>query len=185
MMALELTGQAVDGILLSKVEASIGTYRDSDLDVAIFNEQNLGTWMLCNGQSSAGTEYFSITGKANVPDFVSDGSFRRQAKVGRGLGTPEGQATAKNGLTASTSSSSVAAGDHSHRQRVTTAAGSYLQHGSAAYNGNSVFTNSSTDRTEATGSHSHTITSSTSLSGDAETRPNNHACNVFIKVSHT
>jgi hypothetical protein len=88
-MALDLTGQVVDNLLLSKVEASLGTYRDSDLDVVTFNTQNMGTWMLCDGQDCSSTEYFGLTGKTNVPDFLTQGTFRRQAKVGRSLGTYE------------------------------------------------------------------------------------------------
>jgi hypothetical protein len=88
-VALDLTGQAMDNVLLSKIEASIGTYRDSDLDIAIFNTQNLGTWMLCDGQDCSATEYFALTGKTTVPDFVSQGTFRRQAKNGRVIGSYE------------------------------------------------------------------------------------------------
>ena len=154
-MSLDLTGQAMDNVLLSKVEAAIGTYRDSDLDIATFNQVNLGTWMLCDGQDCSTTEYFTLTGKVNVPNFVDQGTFRRQAKAGRALGSYEG----------------CAVQSHNHRQRVTTAAGGNLQHGSAAYNGNTVFSGGNENSTEYT--------------GDVETRPYNHACNVFIKVSHT
>ena len=88
-MGLDLTGQAIDNQLLSKVDAPIGTYRDSDLTVSAFNAENLGEWMLCNGQDCSSTEYFALTGKTNVPNFLAEGTFRRQAKAGRALGSYE------------------------------------------------------------------------------------------------
>lgn len=67
-MALDFTGLPVDNILLSKIDAPIGTYRQSDLTPAQFNAETPGTWVLANGQDVTGSEYEQKTGKTNVPD---------------------------------------------------------------------------------------------------------------------
>jgi len=47
---------------------SIGSTQDSYLTVAQFQAINGPEWVLCDGQSAAGSLYESITGNANVPD---------------------------------------------------------------------------------------------------------------------
>ena len=88
-MAKNFTGRSIDNILLSEIDAPIGSYRDTDLSPAQFAEESVGVWMLCNGQSCAGTAYAAKTGKATVPDFVTTGAFKRQVKNGVSSGNLE------------------------------------------------------------------------------------------------
>jgi hypothetical protein len=91
-MAKIQDGQAIDLITFSKAEAKVGDYKYSHLDAATFAGEHLGTWMLCNGQSCAGTAFQVMTGQATVPDAVTNGEFLRQAKSGRTVGSAEADA---------------------------------------------------------------------------------------------
>ena len=88
-MAQNFTGQIIDNIFLSKIDAPIGSIRSSDLPVAEFLVQSVGQWMLMDGQACNGTEYQTLTGKNNVPNALTEGTFLRQAKAGRLTGTYE------------------------------------------------------------------------------------------------
>ena len=166
---MDLTGQAIDNMLLSKIEASIGTYRDSDLDIATFNLQNMGTWMLCNGQSSVGTEYETLTGKAVVPNFVTEGSFRRQAKAGRSVGSHEADENKSHKHNIGNTDTGTASLGNSG-QRQDTGSNTTI----STYN----YSNGTYYYTTSAGSYRAQPT------GGDETRPKNVACNVFIKVNH-
>ena len=91
-MAFDLTGQAVDNLLISKISDKIGTIKESMLNPAQFNQENPGVWMLMNGQSCVETAYQALTGQNNVPDMTTEGAFLRQAKSGRAIGSYEGDA---------------------------------------------------------------------------------------------
>jgi len=169
-MALDLSGLPIDNNTLSMVDAAIGTYRDSDLDVATFNSQNLGVWLLCDGQSSVGTQYETLTAKATVPNFVTEGTFRRQAKAGRALGSHEQDAM------------------QGHQHAVT-----YANSGSSQYNGSNTASYGGTttpNRLTTTAQSQDLLYYNDPFTGttpriDVETRPTNIACNVFIKVDHS
>ena len=88
-MGKDFTGKVIDNIVLSQIDAPIGSYRESDLSVEKFQEEAIGIWMLCNGQSCAGTLYAQTSNKLVVPDFVTTGAFTRQAKNGRAIGSYE------------------------------------------------------------------------------------------------
>jgi hypothetical protein len=158
-MSLDLVGQAVDSSLLSKVDAPLGTYRDSNLTVAQFNSETLGTWMLCDGQDCSSTEYFTLTGELNVPDLITNGSFRRQAKSGRAIGSTEAQDF--KSFTADSN------------------------HGGAGYSHVVTVPKSGTSGRVYAGASSGTRYPMNFRWDSSEVRPVNHACNVFIKVGHT
>ena len=89
---MNITGQAMDQLLMSQITAEIGSVRKTMQDPTTFNDENLGTWMLMNGQSCAGTLYATKFTLSNVPDAYTEGAFLRQAKSGRTLGTYEADA---------------------------------------------------------------------------------------------
>lgn len=164
-MGLDLTGQIIDNIVLSKVDAPIGTYRDSDLEPELFNEENLGTWMLCNGDDCSNTEYGQKTQKTNVPDFVTDGTFRRQAKAGRELGSFE-------------------ADDNKNHQHVGgfARANGYAYADQALY-GEYIGAGGKAAPSQAGGGYQGSYAYTSPTGGEA--RPKNIACNVYIKVGHS
>jgi hypothetical protein len=88
-MAKIQTGQVVDLQVMSQVEAKVGDYKWSHLEVTPFGDEHLGQWMLCDGQSASGTAFATLTGETNVPNALADGTFIRQAKSGRTKGSYE------------------------------------------------------------------------------------------------
>ena len=54
-MAKSFTGRSIDNIMLSEIDAPIGSYRDSDLSPEQFADESVGVWFLCNEQSCLGT----------------------------------------------------------------------------------------------------------------------------------
>ena len=78
-------GQIMDLLTLSMAEAKVGDFKYSAFTPTDFMNEHLGQWMLCNGQTCMGTVYHTVTGKTNVPDAVTEGTFLRQAKAGRVL----------------------------------------------------------------------------------------------------
>ena len=85
-------GQVVDLATLSKLEAKVGDYKWSHLSQVDFNNEHLGEWMLCDGRSCTGTLFSTITGSLNVPNALGEGTFIRQAKSDRELGSFQGDA---------------------------------------------------------------------------------------------
>ena len=180
----------------TKDSGSVGDVIQSMLSEEKFITQNGAGWVLMDGRSVAGSKYALETGNATVPD--ASGRFLRGKNNGSGtnpdgdvaLGTAQSEATKINGLGASTStsSSSVATGNHVHNTytlgKAANAAGgaaglnsdtgNYYDHWTAQYrNGNT------------TGNHAHTINSSSSTSingGGNETRSANVTVNIFIKI---
>lgn len=165
-MAKIQVGEVMDLVAFSKASAPIGDIKKSMLTLAQFQDENLGQWLLVNGQSCAGTTYHSITGNATVPNAVTDGTFFRQAKAGRSLGSFE---TDENKA-------------HSHTQNAT------------AYNVNAAiggiyFRNTSkvsAGMDTITGSIANYTVGSAAMNADGgtETKPKNIAVNFFIKVGY-
>ena len=88
-MAKIANGQVMDILTLSKIDAEIGDYQWSHLDEALINAEKLGVWYPVDGRSSVGTAFQALTGQATVPNALDEGTFLRQAKEGRELGTYE------------------------------------------------------------------------------------------------
>lgn len=70
-------------------QVPIGTVRSSTLTLSQFSAEVDGTWQLMNGGSCVGTAYHTLTGRTTVPDALTEGTFLRQAKAGRTIGTYE------------------------------------------------------------------------------------------------
>ena len=165
-MAKIQVGEIVDLVAFSKASAPIGAVQHSMLTLVQYQAENLGTWMLMDGASCAGTAYHTLTGNATVPDATTSGTFLRQASVGRSLGSFEADGNKA----------------HSHTQNAT------------AYNVNAAiggiyFRN--TNRVSAgmdtiTGSiANYTVnTNAMNQDGGTETKPKNVAVNFFIKVGY-
>lgn len=114
----------------------------------------------------------------------------RGVDSGRALGSAQNQATAKNGLSASTSGTVGTTGSsHRHRTGVSPDSTSKIRYGNAnegaisAVVGSGSITSGRVPYTADEGSHSHNFSAATTLSGDAETRPRNVAVNIFIKIN--
>lgn len=167
-MAKIQPGDPVDIFTVSRMEAKVGDIKSSMLNTTEFNDENLGTWMLMNGQSCAGTEYEAITGNTAVPDMLTDGEFLRQAKSGRALGTKEGDAI---------------------RNITGTATGNYITSNPNSYSGALKNTIQQTsNRYGYTGGPYWggriDFDASLSVPTANENRPKNIACNFYIKVGY-
>ena len=150
----------------------VGTIQQSLLTEPQFQSEMGSTkWVLMNGQSVAGSKYATITGNSNVPDAA--GRFLRMVGGDAGsLGAQQAQATAANGLTASTTGSD---GNHTHTW--TNSTPSRITGGTDLASGGN-FVVGGTD-IASSGSHGHTINMGSS---DVETRPVNIAVNYFVKI---
>lgn len=153
----------------------IGDIKHANMTLAQFQAVNGSGWVLCDGGSSAGSVYSSVTGQTTVPDVQTAKRFIRAAGsdiVGAGtgqIGSTESDATATNGL------STVTNGGHTHTySKVDTTSGTALFKHDAA---SPVQAYDSTANTNTTGTHAHTLT------GDSETRPTNISLNYFIKIN--
>ena len=161
----------------------VGTVLDSLLTEAQFQALMGTTWILMDSRSVAGSMYAAITGSSTMVD--ARGQFRRTKNNGRAdgnqdpggeraLGNLQGQATAKNGLTASSSQDS-----HQHTLFGGGNAITGIGHGGTPVMG----------ATSGNGNYIGQIGSAqpnvytTINTGDAETRPRNVTVNYFIKVN--
>jgi len=166
-------------------------------------------WLMCDGRavsrtvyaslfSSIGTSYGSGDGSTtfNLPDFrgrfaryndnmnTSAGAAGRDS--GRAHGSAQSQATAKNGLTNSSSSVSASGGtstDGNHRHTVDM----WNSGGGVGHPATTALADAADDWTGYAGSHSHSVSVSgtaaaQTITGDAETRPINLSCNKLIKI---
>lgn len=159
---------------------NIGDVKASMLTLAQFQAINGVNWVLANGSSAVGTTYAAITGAGTVPDL--SGQFLRGKNNGRvdgnqdpggerALGNLQGQATAKNGLTASSS------------QAVHTHAIGYMNIAYFNSGGNPTFDSNAASGQTRTSVSGEAPAITTTISGDAETRPRNVTVNYFIKVN--
>lgn len=160
------TGDPIDLQTLSRAEAKVGDYKWSHLDETTFNDEHLGQWMLCNGQTAAGTTFQSLTGQANVPDATSQGTFLRQAKAGRGLGSfenedvkPHNHDLGRDIYSGSSSGNGMAAGGGG---MIVFGGGSGISYGTTNGQGEAMIKPNS----------------------GSENRPKNIALNLFVKVNY-
>jgi hypothetical protein len=176
-------GASIDLMTFSMAEAKVGDYKWSALDETAFGDEHLGEWKLCNGQSCTGTAYQQITGQSTVPNALTDGAFIRQAKAGRTLGSFEDDATAlPNNAFSGTADSS---GAHTHTARISNSYGgnanSMVASNAGSGGTNTTSSGSGVVNTSSSGAHTHTLTIT---GGDTETRPNNIALNLYVKVGY-
>ncbi|MDD3412461.1 MAG: hypothetical protein PHY47_00510 [Lachnospiraceae bacterium] len=137
---------------------AVGTVRTSILTLEQFAAESPGQWMLMNGQSCVGTRYQQITGNSNVPNASTEGTFLRQAKAGRALGSYEADENKSHNHPNSYFYFGNNPGGLS---------GAYASYGSGA-------------NTNAT----HAVYINSTNSGGNESRPKNVAVNFFIKVGY-
>ena len=159
-MAKIQSGEVLDIITLSKLDAEIGDYQWSHLTEIQFNDEKLGTWFLCDGRSAEGTAFEEKTGADKVPDMKTNGAFLRQASGTRVMGTYE--ADQMQG--------------HHHSTNGGTVSGKVTNGGSNRYTAEPVPTAvASTPISDGT--------NGTPRTGN-ETRPKNVALNLFVKVNY-
>lgn len=172
-MAKIQSGQAIDLVTLSKAEAKVGDYKWSALPVVEFEDEHLGSWKLCNGQSCAGTLYQTITGNATVPDSTTDGTFIRAAKSGRILGSTEADSMQGHGhdLYVGNTSSGFAHGNANNQIALADVAGGRVLK-SAASGSQDLINAAKTDGVNGTPRIAN------------ETRPKNIALNLYVKVGY-
>jgi hypothetical protein len=158
-MAKIQTGQALDLLTLSQVEAKVGDYKWSHLSPIQFNNEHLGTWLLAEGGSTEGTQLEALVGTVTLPDAKTNGAFLRQAKTGRAIGSYEEDQIQ----------------GHEHTQN--------MRNNTAGYWGD----NNASPRNDVMSLPTAGIVSDgvngTPRVGD-ETRPKNIALNLYIKVSY-
>ena len=129
------------------------------------------SWQMCDGQmvTDPASPYFGQT----LPDLNGEGRYLRGGVFS---GVMQDDATAVNGLSASTSTAGShshtmsSAGAHSHSRTNVGGVGSTRGFAAASNQSGSTSTNSAGNHTHAiqpAGSHGHTV----SVSGDGETRP--------------
>lgn len=181
-------------------------------------------WLLCDGSEYSQTTYSDLyaaigtiyntqinpttglaysapaSGYFRVPDYRSlflRGAGTNAAGVTTTLGAYQADATAKNGLTATASTSSISgtaalAGAHTHAVDVRGATGAFSNGATnlEVNGGASVATTygNSAQRVISNGAHTHPVTGTAAAQtitigdGDAETRPQNRGVNYIIKV---
>lgn len=174
---------------LSKKEElwGIGDIRHSILTEVQFQAINGTNWRLMDGQDVTGTAYATLTGNNNLPDAA--GRFLRMTGGNAGaLGAQQAQATARNGLglTWSSTNATTNSDSHTHTQQDYTVGGGGPVIGARGdiYAAGSL---GSANTPTASDSHSHTVNknqwnSNQIWAQDTETRPDNIAVNYFVKV---
>ena len=150
----------------------IGTVRMSTLILAQFEAEHPGQWMLMNGQSCAGTTYATLTGNIIVPDMITDGTFPRQAKAGRGLGSFEADDNKEHKHLMFKNGDAVAVNSNVTRLSAT----------ETPYSNDSTGVNYGSYNIDGVVAEADIGLSG--KSGSTETRPKNIAMNFFIKVGY-
>lgn len=159
----------------------VGTVLDSLLTEAQFQALMGTTWILMDSRSVAGSMYAAITGASTMTD--ARGQFRRTKNNGRAdgnqdpggeraIGNLQGQATAKNGLTAASTD-----GGHSHAFKVSGANGPNYNPLAGAQITNWQYAAAGVLET------GYANITTTIGSSDAETRPRNIVVNTFVKIN--
>lgn len=152
----------------------VGRVVASRMSLSQFQDIHGDGWVLCDGGSASGSLYATITGLTTVPDYRSE--FLRGANGSSViLGSKYSDATAKNGLSASTNTT----GSHTHTYEsfVDNSATDELNDTSLSI-GSRARDTRNTRTSSSNGSHSHTVT----ITGDSETRPQNEGVNFFICI---
>ena len=178
-------GTAPDGFLVCdgtivniadypKLFASIGTsWGYGNNDGLTFHLPDLRGRMLRGHDAGAGRD----------PDAGTRTSSNSGGNTGDNVGSVQGQATKKNGLTASTSGSAISAGSHSHNTEgdINVAInGTFIGGDLRPGNGKPLQAN---PWLAAGGAHAHTLSASTTINtGDLETRSINANVNYVIKA---
>lgn len=195
-MSADFTGMTLDNILISKISDRVGTVKQSMLGPVDFNNENPGTWLLMNGQSCSGTYYEALTGNSLVPDMVTEGTFLRQAKSGRGLGSFEGDEFGshthiQNAHNHTQNAHTHTQNSHTHTYSNATkkdqqnAVDDGYSHTYAGWQGTTTSTSGATTAiNQNTTATNNAFTATNQNSGGAETRPKNTAVNFYIKVSY-
>jgi hypothetical protein len=147
-------------------------------------------WVLCDGRNVAGSRYATVTGQANVPDLR--GAFIRAAGQnsnsyanwnGGAVGASHGDTTR---LPRNTAFSLSTDGAHTHPLHLfawdsglghTNDRTNHVAPAGGAWD-NPGRVSSPTDRMDAAGAHTHTISG-----GDVETAPVHYGLNTFIKIN--
>jgi len=175
------------------ISGLVGTYQDFAYDISSV-EDDIG-YLRCNGQAVSRTKYadlFGVLGTTygvgdgsttfDLPDLETDGRFRRASGT---VGTIQTDTTAVNGLSDSGHSHEaksdllgVPALDHTHDTTIGggSSAGTYT---SGTVTGGTELPDGNLN--QGTDSLGNTQNASASLTGDAETRPNNISVMVGIK----
>jgi hypothetical protein len=98
-MAKIQAGAILDLVTFSRAENKLGDVKSSMLTLAEFQAEHLGEWRLMDGASCVGTAYATLKGVTTVPNATTDGTFLRQAKAGRALGSFEADENKAHGHT--------------------------------------------------------------------------------------
>lgn len=160
---------------------AVGDVKDSILTEAQFIAENGPGWVLADGRSIVGSLLHQKYGFTTATDIR--GQFRRAKNNGRSdgnqdpggeraIGNLQDQATAKNGLTATST-------DSGHGHTLTVGWGGS---GGTLLSNNNQPLQTVAVQTPSTNNGYANITT-TIGAGDAETRPRNVAVNVFIKIN--
>lgn len=172
-MAKIQSGEVLDIITLSKLDAEIGDYQWSHLTEIQFNDEKLGTWFLCDGRSAEGTAFEEKTGADKVPDMKTNGAFLRQASGTRVMGTYEADQMQGHWHSDAGHAHSATASENNGLTPSQTIRG-----GNGKTFGWSVGSSGANIRSPSTDG-----TNGTPRTGN-ETRPKNVALNLFVKVNY-
>ena len=185
-------GETITAKRYNESTFGIGDVRTSILSKTEFQNLYGSCWkQMSQAISLSGTDLASHTSLTTIPDM--SGKFIRNAGglAEANAGTVQADATAKNGLNVSSSSST--AGNHQHHNPIIVYASgknnSWIDYGNEYVHssGAAVTYASSGGRviplTDTQGNHTHTITSTVN-SSDNETRPENFTVHMYVKVNH-
>jgi len=175
------------GERLIRIEADAGKLGDvktSMLTEAQFQSLHDPSWVLMDGRSVVGSDYETLTGDSVIAD--ARGQFLRAASADasvdpegpRNPGDTQDDATAVNGLSASTS---IANDTHDHNLNYISPSQYFYSGVNNGYSPGPGGTGNTLDVID-NDTHNHGATTTVS-STDAETRPTNLAVNYFIKIN--
>ena len=85
---MQKIGSSINWVNQNSVHV-LGEIKQSMLTVAQFQAEIGTTWVLCDGQSSVGSDYEAVTGKSTVPDLVTNQRFLRQTDLDINIGTTQ------------------------------------------------------------------------------------------------
>ncbi len=172
---------------LEKSVMPVGSIVNSLLTLAQYQSENGDCWKLANGGILNATDELKIiTGMSTIPDALTNGTFLRQAKSGRTVGSFEDEAFMQHThIQNSHNHAQNAHNHHSGQGYIDTSGGQY---GAVAGGGNQRYTNMSAGNpvarwnTSSTTATNQDATAINQNAGGTETRPKNVAVNMFVKV---